>query len=467
MVQNIRQLPQRSTDTGGALDHQYAYDGNGNVLSTIDHNDGARSRWMAYDGMDRLTDAGSVVYGGDHWHRFTYDQLDNLRSWKLAGAKDFGQYIYTDNRLAQIKTTAGSVLHNLSYDAQGNLSTKDLVNYSFDFGNRLRSVTGGPVSEYYRYDGHGRRVLAWTPAGSKLSMYSSSGQPIYQQSDPKALMIETIYLGGSVVAVREGAYSGGHVVKYQHTDALGSPVAESNQAGVVTNRINYDPYGSLISGTAGSVGYTGHVMDPVTGLTYMQQRYYDPAVGRFLSADPMPSDIQNGWNFNRYNYGANNPLRFTDPDGRMRSSCTSSAANAAMCANPETAAGVAEGASGAAGGSSGAPGFTAGVLTWLGITSASESGEEGGDKPQYPTNPDDWEVPDGWSETSAGQNTGGRNRQWKDEEGRIRRRWDREGRENGKERGPHWHDSDDDSGGKDHIEPDDAPEQEPPPEDRA
>lgn len=36
----------------------------------------------------------------------------------------------------------------------------------------------------------------------------------------------------------------------------------------------------------------------------------------FLSVDPMASDMNNGWNFNRYNYAANNPYRFTDPDGR-------------------------------------------------------------------------------------------------------------------------------------------------------
>lgn len=48
----------------------------------------------------------------------------------------------------------------------------------------------------------------------------------------------------------------------------------------------------------------------------MQQRYYDPGIGMFLSVDPMASDMNNGWNFNRYNYAANNPYRFTDPDGR-------------------------------------------------------------------------------------------------------------------------------------------------------
>lgn len=52
----------------------------------------------------------------------------------------------------------------------------------------------------------------------------------------------------------------------------------------------------------------------------MVQRYYDPLSGRFLSVDPVASDLQNGWNFNRYNYANNNPYRFTDPDGRL--ACT-------------------------------------------------------------------------------------------------------------------------------------------------
>jgi RHS repeat-associated protein len=61
-------------------------------------------------------------------------------------------------------------------------------------------------------------------------------------------------------------------------------------------------------------------MDQATGLTYMQQRYYDPQVGRFLSVDPMPMNPNNGSNFNRFGYAAENPYRFVDPDGR--NACT-------------------------------------------------------------------------------------------------------------------------------------------------
>ncbi len=106
-------------------------------------------------------------------------------------------------------------------------------------------------------------------------------------------------------------------VTYLHTDLLGSVVLETDQNRNVVARYEYEPYGLPRQAIADAPGYTGHVHDAGSGLVYMQQRYYDPEVGRFLSVDPMPSDTATGWNFNRYNYAANNPYTFVDPDGRM------------------------------------------------------------------------------------------------------------------------------------------------------
>lgn len=72
----------------------------------------------------------------------------------------------------------------------------------------------------------------------------------------------------------------------------------------------------------------------------------------------------------------------------------------------------------------------------------------------YPTDPDDWTPPENVrEETKTKDNTGGRHRQWKDKEtGKTVRRWDKEGRENGKERPAHWHDYTKDDGST-HIPP--------------
>lgn len=106
-------------------------------------------------------------------------------------------------------------------------------------------------------------------------------------------------------------------VEYIHTDALGTPVAVTDANQNVVERSEYEPYGRLVNRPAADgPGYTGHVSDAATGLSYMQQRYYDAEIGRFLSVDPVSVD-GNGGNFARYKYAANNPYRFTDPDGRM------------------------------------------------------------------------------------------------------------------------------------------------------
>jgi len=101
-----------------------------------------------------------------------------------------------------------------------------------------------------------------------------------------------------------------------HTDGLGSPVARTDGAGNLVSRTRYEPYGYVASGAAPTIGFTGHVNDADTGLTYMQQRYYDPVAGRFLSVDPVSTDANTGSSFNRYAYANNNPYRYIDPDGR-------------------------------------------------------------------------------------------------------------------------------------------------------
>jgi RHS repeat-associated protein len=126
------------------------------------------------------------------------------------------------------------------------------------------------------------------------------------------LVLLMLWLGGV-------AHAG--TVTYVYTDPQGTPLAEADAAGNITATFDYAPYGSQALGTApNGPGYTGHVNDPDTGLVYMQARYYDPQVGRFISVDPVGPAAGDPFNFNRFAYANNSPSVNIDPDGR----CTGS-----------------------------------------------------------------------------------------------------------------------------------------------
>ena len=117
------------------------------------------------------------------------------------------------------------------------------------------------------------------------------------------------------------AASAAERVTYYHLDALGSPVAASDEQGNLVWREEYKPYGERTkkepAAASNSRYYTGHPHDEDTGLTYAGARYYDPVVGRFMAVDPVPFQEGMVHSFNRYAYGNNNPYLYIDPDGEV------------------------------------------------------------------------------------------------------------------------------------------------------
>jgi len=111
-------------------------------------------------------------------------------------------------------------------------------------------------------------------------------------------------------------------------NAQGSAVAAFDENANVCWEETFTPYGrkqvledSFQRTGCGTVaeerGFTGHVEDNEIDLVYMQQRYYDPTSGRFLSMDPVGPIVGDPASLNRYSYAKNNPYKYTDPDGRL------------------------------------------------------------------------------------------------------------------------------------------------------
>jgi RHS repeat-associated protein len=124
-------------------------------------------------------------------------------------------------------------------------------------------------------------------------------------------------LFASAVLMAAVTVRAGDTVTYYYNDAQGSPVVAADAQGNVIERTDYAPYGATLNRPVhDGPGYTGHEEDSATGLTYMQQRYYDTQSGQFISTDPVLPDGYTGASFNRYAYANGNPYRFADPDGR-------------------------------------------------------------------------------------------------------------------------------------------------------
>jgi RHS repeat-associated protein len=98
---------------------------------------------------------------------------------------------------------------------------------------------------------------------------------------------------------------------------LGSASLTTNNTGGEFARQSYFPYGAIraVSGVMPTkIAFTGQYTDD-TGLMYFNARYYNPLIGRFVSADTIVPQLENPQAWNRYSYVVNNSLKYTDPSG--------------------------------------------------------------------------------------------------------------------------------------------------------
>jgi len=106
---------------------------------------------------------------------------------------------------------------------------------------------------------------------------------------------------------------------YLLSDHLGSTSVTTDASGNKVAELQYYPYGQTRyswNTTPTSHRFTGQISDEdSTGLYFFHARYYDSALGRFISADTIVPEPGNPQSLNRYTYSLSNPLKYTDPDG--------------------------------------------------------------------------------------------------------------------------------------------------------
>lgn len=302
-------------------DNTYAYNDIGiltNRSRFVKSNASTLSETFHYDELNRLTQATAT---GLPTQSFQYDIKGNI-TYK----SDVGNYTYgAGNAGPHAVTSAAS--DNYTYDATGNMLTGGgrTVTYNtfrkpltLSKGTHTSTFTYGPDrSHYKRVDADGTTVKTTLSIGNVEFITHSSGVTETKR-----------YIGD--IAVVTTTSSGSPSTHYLHKDTLGSTDIVTNAVGSVVAEMSFDAFGKRRNvltlaelaeaqydplNAITTKGFTGHEMVDEVGIIHMGGRIYDPGLGRFMSADPIISDMTNVQRLNRYSYVLNNPLSLVDPSG--------------------------------------------------------------------------------------------------------------------------------------------------------
>ncbi|WKZ50329.1 MAG: RHS repeat-associated core domain-containing protein [Anaerolineales bacterium] len=193
----------------------------------------------------------------------------------------------------------------------------------YDAENRLVEVKKNNVTiSQFTYDGDGARVKS--VIGSETIRFVGG---YYER---KGSEITKYYMAGAArVAMRKYTIPQSMTVEYMLGDHLGSTSITTDSNGALVSEMRYKPWGELRYTSTNAPANTSPAYELVKyqftgqysydvefGLKYYGARFYDSAVGRFVSADTViPQQTQGTQAWDRYAYTNNNPIRYNDPGG--------------------------------------------------------------------------------------------------------------------------------------------------------
>ena len=285
------------------------YDGNGRIVSIADSGNTSSVRaTYGYDEQGQLT---SAAVGGTRY-TYTYDTAGNIQSKKVGSTKT--NYTYGNSAWRDLLTAYGG--NTITYSGGNPTKYYDGSTFTWTQGRRLATAKVGSTNISYTYDMAG--VRSSKTVGSTTYKYTTLSGLVTRQTGGNATIDFVYDESNQPLAMK---YNG--KVYYYVLNAQGDVVRIVDGSRNVVASYSYDPWGKLLSssGTLANVNplrYRGYYYDSETGFYYLQSRYYDPEIGRFINADSYASTDATGLlSTNMFAYCENNPAMRIDPTGEL------------------------------------------------------------------------------------------------------------------------------------------------------
>jgi RHS repeat-associated protein len=306
-----------------------------------------------YDGLNRLVViqlATACQNGNPVELSLVFDSLGDPTT-----KSDIGVYSYPMPGSPQphgvqfIAPAGGGGTISFAYDTVGKMTsdglTADSLTY-LPYQMPLTVVHSGGDTITMQYDADHNRVMRQVNGGSP-TYYLPDG--IATGTNPLSLTYTTYFMGdGQRVAQDSG--NGGATHRYFLNDFHNSIGLVTNDSGATVQNLAFDAFGkprnpngtsdpSFGAGAVTPRGYINQEMLRDVQLIDLNARYYDPALARFLTADPVIADKDDGQAWNAYAYSHNNPMSGEDPTGLAcgGSSSSGSTESITVCAPPRLA----------------------------------------------------------------------------------------------------------------------------------
>lgn len=297
--------------------YEFKYDLLGNITDILKNN--LLINKYYYDANSQLIKEENLIK--NYNIQYLYDDCGNILSKSYFDNKTLNlikkdKYYYEDNEWHTLLTKFNDSI--ITYDTIGNPLTIDDINLTWINGRELSSYSDGTNTIMYEYNADGIRTSKIVN-NKKINYYIENTSVIFENREDYVLYY--FYNNDDILGF---VYNNN--VYYYHKNVFGDIIGifDSKYNEIVT--YEYDSWGALINlidnseiniGTINPFRYHSYYYDEETELYYLNSRYYNPKLGRFINSDSETGVQEKILSYNKFQYSYNNPINMEDSSGDM------------------------------------------------------------------------------------------------------------------------------------------------------